>query len=144
MIWVLFSISIDSRRPRILLILLIILPVNSSGEVISSFITGSKSLGPAFFKQSLVAIMAAVLKAISDESTSWNEPSSKVALTFTTGKPCRIPSMRACLIPDSTAGIYSRGMAPPTILFTNSKLSSPGSRRRTIWANWPLPPVCFT
>lgn len=40
---VLWAMSMDSKRPRLLLMLLMILPVNSSGAVISSFITGSSS-----------------------------------------------------------------------------------------------------
>ena len=42
---------------------------------------------PRNLKASLMAIEPAILKAISDESTSWYEPSKRVTLMSTTGKP---------------------------------------------------------
>ena len=48
---------------------------------------GSRIAGSALPKASLTAIEPAILNAISDESTSWYEPSYSVALTSTTGKP---------------------------------------------------------
>ena len=48
---------------------------------------GSRMAGSAFAKASLTAIEPAILNAISDESTSWYEPSNRVTLTSTTGKP---------------------------------------------------------
>jgi hypothetical protein len=38
-------------------------------------------------KASLMAMEPAILNAISDESTSWYDPSNRVTLTSTTGKP---------------------------------------------------------
>ena len=60
-------------------------PMNSSGMVTSTRMTGSRIVGSAFSTASLRAIEPAILNAISDESTSWNEPSKRVALTSTMG-----------------------------------------------------------
>ena len=60
-------------------------PMNSSGMVTSTLMIGSRIAGSAFSKASLMASEPAILKAISDESTSWNEPSKSVTLTSTTG-----------------------------------------------------------
>ena len=60
-------------------------PMKSSGVVTSTFMTGSRMAGSAFATPSLAAIVPAILNAISDESTSWNEPSMSVALTSMTG-----------------------------------------------------------
>ena len=60
-------------------------PMNSSGIVTSTRIIGSRTTGSALSTASLTAIEAAILKAISDESTSWYEPSRTVALTSTIG-----------------------------------------------------------
>ena len=48
-------------------------------------------------------------------------------------------------MPFSTAGMYWRGITPPTIASTNSKPAprSVGSTRRNTIANCPCPPVCF-
>ena len=47
---------------------------------------GSRITGLAFLlAASLKAMEPAILKAISDESTSWYEPSSKVTFTSTIG-----------------------------------------------------------
>jgi len=53
--------------------------------VTTTFIMGSRITGSAFFIPSLKAMEAATLNAISEESTSWYEPSYKVTLTSTTG-----------------------------------------------------------
>ena len=50
-------------------------PMNCSGIVTSTRIIGSSTTGSAFATASLTAIEAAILNAISDESTSWYEPS---------------------------------------------------------------------
>ena len=60
-------------------------PMNSSGIVTSTRMIGSRMVGSAFSTASLRAIEPAILKAISDESTSWNEPSKSVTLTSTIG-----------------------------------------------------------
>ena len=62
-------------------------PMNSSGIRTSTFMIGSRMAGSALLKASLTAIEPAILNAISDESTSWYEPSNRVTLTSTTGKP---------------------------------------------------------
>ena len=46
---------------------------------------GSKITGSHFLAASLSAKDAAILKAISDESTSWYEPSNNFALTSING-----------------------------------------------------------
>ena len=60
-------------------------PMKSSGVVTSTFITGSRIAGSAFTTPSLAAMLPAILNAISDESTSWYEPSMRVALMSITG-----------------------------------------------------------
>ena len=62
-------------------------PMNSSGIVTSTRMIGSRMAGSALAKASLTAIEPAILNAISDESTSWYEPSNRVTLTSTTGNP---------------------------------------------------------
>ena len=62
-------------------------PMNSSGIVTSTRMIGSRMAGSALSKASLTAIEPAILNAISDESTSWYDPSWRVTLTSTTGKP---------------------------------------------------------
>ena len=57
----------------------------SSGISIVTFIIGSKITGSHFLAASLSANDAAILKAISDESTSWYEPSYNLALTSING-----------------------------------------------------------
>ncbi|TMF52640.1 MAG: hypothetical protein E6I24_00525, partial [Chloroflexi bacterium] len=66
------------RSPRIS-------PMNSSGMTTSTFMIGSSSAGWPLRMPSLAAIDPAMVNAISDESTSWYEPSTRVALTSTTG-----------------------------------------------------------
>ena len=46
---------------------------------------GSSRQGLAFRQASLKAMEPAILKAISEESTSWKEPSYRVTFTSTTG-----------------------------------------------------------
>ena len=65
-------------------------------------------------------IEAAILKAISDESTSWYDPYTRVALRSTVGNPASTPDCMASWMPASTAGMYSLGITPPVILSTNS------------------------
>jgi hypothetical protein len=60
-------------------------------------------------------MVPAILNAISEESTSWYEPSTRVALTSTMGYPASTPS-QASWMPWSTDGMYSLGMRPPVIL----------------------------
>ena len=43
----------------------------SSGTMTETFMMGSIRMGSAFFMASLKAMEAAILKAISEESTSW-------------------------------------------------------------------------
>ena len=57
----------------------------SSGTVISTFIIGSKITDLACLHPSLNAIEAAILNAISEESTSWYEPSTNETLKSITG-----------------------------------------------------------
>ena len=67
-----------------------------------------------------MAIEPAILNAISDESTSWYDPSKRVTLTSTTGNPAKMPVASVSRMPWSTGLMYSRGMVPPTILSMNS------------------------
>ena len=60
-------------------------PMNSSGIVTSTRIIGSSTTGLAFSTASFRDIEAAILNAISDESTSWYDPSWTVTLTSTIG-----------------------------------------------------------
>ena len=59
-------------------------PIYSSGVVTTTFMIGSVSTGSALRIASLKAIEPAILNAISDESTSWYEPSLSVTFTSTT------------------------------------------------------------
>ncbi len=95
-------------------------PRKSSGVTTSTDMTGSRSFGFARFMPSLNAIEPAILNARSLESTSWYEPSTSSTLMSTTGKPARMPELIASSIPASTAGMYSFGILPPTILSSNS------------------------
>ncbi len=91
------------------------------------------------------AMEPAILKAISDESTVWKEPSIREALKSTTGYPATTPSAIASTMPFSTAGMYCRGMTPPTILSANSKPLPRGRGSISSQASpyWPRPPDCF-
>ena len=60
-------------------------PMYSSGVRTSTAMIGSSSTGSALRAASLSAIEPAILNAISEESTSWEAPSSRVALTPTIG-----------------------------------------------------------
>ncbi len=57
----------------------------SSGVTTSTAMIGSRMAGFAFRAPSLNAMDPAILKAISDESTSWKEPSKSFTLTSSTG-----------------------------------------------------------
>ena len=98
----------------------------SSGTVTSTFMIGSNKTDLPCLHPSLNAIEPAILNAISEESTSWYEPSTTVALKSITGYPANIPLSAASLIPSSIGLIYSFGIAPPTILLSNS-IPLPGS-----------------
>ena len=78
-------VSIPCGRPRRCDRSLITSPMNSSGVVISTLITGSMISGAALAMASLKANDPAILNAISEESTSWNWPSSSRTLKSTTG-----------------------------------------------------------
>jgi hypothetical protein len=54
-------------------------------------------------------MIAAVLNACSELSTSWLSPSLMTARTPTTGKPISEPFLSASRKPLSTAGMNSRG-----------------------------------
>ena len=62
-------------------------PMNSSEVRISTFIIGSSSTGLALDMASLKAREPAILKANSEESTSWYWPSWSRTRKSTTGKP---------------------------------------------------------
>ena len=55
-------------------------PMYSSGVTTSTAMIGSRRTGLAMRAASLNAMVPAILNAISEESTSWNEPSSRAAL----------------------------------------------------------------
>ena len=120
-------------------------PIASSGTVTSRSMIGSSRIGRAFASASLKPIDAAILNAISDESTSWYPPSKSVTRKSTTGEAVRMPRGMASRIPFSTAGMYWRGTEPPTISSTNSKPAprASGSILIQVSANWPRPPDCF-
>ena len=63
--------SIETIRPRRLLRSPTIAPMYSSGVTTSTSITGSSRTGLALRQASLKPIEPAILKAISEESTSW-------------------------------------------------------------------------
>ncbi len=60
-------------------------PMNSSGVVTSTRMMGSSSTGSAFVPPSLKPMEPAILKAISDESTSWYDAVHEGHPTSTTG-----------------------------------------------------------
>ena len=100
----------------------------------------------AAFAAVLNASLAANSNDNESESTGWNEPSLSVTFIESTSNPAKGPFFIESLKPFSTDGIYSLGMFPPLIRFTNSSPDlpfSPGSIVNTISANLPLPPVCF-
>ena len=114
----------------------------SVGTVISTLIIGSNITALACLHPSLNAIEAAILNAISEESTSWYEPSTNDTLKSITGYPAKIPVWAASLIPCSIGLIYSFGTAPPTILLSNSipLPASNGSISNHTSPYCPLPP----
>ena len=57
--------------------------------------------------------------------------------------PAIIPESAASWIPASMAGMYSLGIAPPTIAFSNVYSPSVGSISITAWPYCPLPPDCL-
>jgi hypothetical protein len=107
--------------------------------------TGSSNVGSARRAASCTAIEPAILNAISEESTSWYEPSTSSTRTSTIGYPALTPDPSASSIPCSTAGMNSDGTTPPLILLTKSKPSpGAGSALITTWPYWPRPPVWRT
>ena len=92
----------------------------SSGVRTSTAMIGSRMTGWAFGAASLKHMEPAILKAISEESTSWVWPSVTVALTPTTGKPARTPDSMASCTPASIEGMNSLVMWPPVTSLWNS------------------------
>ena len=92
---------------------------------------------------------AAVLNAISEESTGWYDPSSKVAFRFTTGYPARTPCWHASRRPFSTAGDNSSSARSRRIPFPQMScpLSGPGSNSIHTCPYCPVPAgtafLCF-
>ena len=121
-------------------------PKNSSAIVTSNFMIGSSNIGLAFRAADCNAIEPAILNAISDESTSWNEPSYKVAFISTIGYPATTPLAIASSMPFSVGLMYSLGITPPLISSTNSNPSprSLGSSLIHTSPYWPRPPDCLT
>ena len=60
-------------------------PIASSGTTTSIDMIGSRMIGFALARAALKPSDAAILNAISDESTSWYEPSYRVTRTSTIG-----------------------------------------------------------
>mmetsp|Transcript_31773 Transcript_31773/g.68281 ORF Transcript_31773/g.68281 Transcript_31773/m.68281 type:complete len:232 (-) Transcript_31773:1487-2182(-) len=135
----------SETMPRLLLTSPMTSPMDSSGVVTSTFITGSMSLAPASRRPLRAAARPAISKAITEESTSWKAPSTSVALHPMTGKPASTPEDIMDSSPLATPGMYSLGTVPPLISCSKRKppSSSSGSKRTTILANWPEPPDCF-
>ena len=107
--------------------------------------TGSSSTGRASRAASRMAIVPAILNAISEESTSWWLPSIRSTATSTSGNPASGPFSSDDCNPASTELMYSRGITPPRMLSANT-YPSPGSDGRrliTTTAYWPEPPVCL-
>ena len=67
-----------------------------------TFMMGSRSLTDPFLMPSLNAPLAAIWNASTLESTSWYEPSYRVAVTSTTGKPANDPADIISSVPCST------------------------------------------
>lgn len=74
-------------------------------------------------------MMAAVLNAISDESTACEAPSLTQQRTPTTGKPMSVPLRMPSRKPLSQEPMYSRGMEPPVTSSTNSYVSTASAGR---------------
>mmetsp|Transcript_17777 Transcript_17777/g.40738 ORF Transcript_17777/g.40738 Transcript_17777/m.40738 type:complete len:242 (-) Transcript_17777:1466-2191(-) len=132
-------------KPRLLLMSPMTSPIDSSGVVTSTFISGSISLAPASRRPLRAAARPAISNAITDESTSWNAPSTSVALQPITGKPASTPDDMTDSSPLATPGMYSLGTVPPLISCAKRKppSSSSGSNLTITLANWPEPPDCF-
>ena len=80
-----FSSFIDDVRSPIMP------PVYSSGVITSTFMIGSSNFAPALRIPSRIAIRAAISKARTELSTSWNLPSINATLKSITGKPAKGP-----------------------------------------------------
>ena len=91
--------SVPAIRPRRRLRSPTTVPTNSVGATTSTAIIGSSSVGLARRAASLNAIEPAILKAISDESTSWYEPSTSRTLMSTIGYPATTPPSSASRMP---------------------------------------------
>ena len=74
--------------------------------------TGSSNWTPARRAASCSAMDPAILKAMSDESTAWEEPSTRMARTLSIGYPARTPESRASSMPESTAADVLAGDGP--------------------------------
>ena len=120
-------------------------PVNSSGTRILTFMIGSNKIGRTFVIASLKAKWAAILNAISLESTSWYLPSNNVVFTFTILYPAKGPFWQHSRRPVSTAGKYCLGTAPPNTFSANTISSSSGLglNSTNTCPNCPCPPDCF-
>ena len=81
----------------------------------STFMMGSRSLAPARRSPSRMHIREAISNASTEESTSWNLPSTSAAFMSITGKPASGPESSTDWMPFSTPGMYSLGTVPPTI-----------------------------
>ena len=102
------------------------LPSTRSGvTVTSTAMIGSSSTGPARSAPSFTAIDPAILNAISDESTSWYDPSMSVTESRPSdtrpGRPLRAASSHALL---HGGDELSRDGPPTRILLTNSEALS--------------------
>ncbi len=120
-------------------------PMYSSGTTTSMSMMGSSMTGEPLRRPSLNAYEAAIWNAISDESTSWYDPSTRITFTSVTGYPASTPLFADAKTPFLTAGINSRGMAPLLILSTNvipAPGVSCGSISKTTCPYWPRPPDC--
>mmetsp|Transcript_7447 Transcript_7447/g.12559 ORF Transcript_7447/g.12559 Transcript_7447/m.12559 type:complete len:327 (+) Transcript_7447:523-1503(+) len=141
----------SSTIPRLLLMSPITSPIDSSGVVTSTFIIGSISCAPAARRPLRAHCRPAISKAMTDESTSWKPPSTRVALHPMTGKPARTPLVIIDSRPLAAPGMYSLGTEPPLMSWSKMKPTGPssssaassGSNLTTILAYWPEPPDCF-
>ena len=106
---------------------------------------GSSRIGFACLHRVLKPIEPAILKAISEESTVWYEPSKSSPARRSSRSRRAALSGSTSRMPFSTAGMNWRGMTPPTMPSTNSKPVPRGSGETPTQEspNWPRPPVCF-
>ena len=86
-------------------------------------------MGPASLMAWRMANAAAILKLTSFESTECALPSSTVTAMSTTGYPKTPPLDMVSMTPFSTAGMYWRGIAPPT---TSSWKTNPSPARQRL------------